>query len=803
MKLRFLIAFFCFLSTLNAQNKTWSFEQEPLAIVIDSLGASYQVQFSYDVALLKDKNISFSITTSSLEEVLTIIESLSAVKFVKSTPKQYIILESKKIKPEQLTEIVLTGYITTGIDRNSDSSIKVTSKTLGILPGLTQADIAQSIQLIPGISSLDESATGIQIRGGSPDQNLILWDGIKLFNTGYFYGMFSAFNPSATESARIFRSGTSAAYGDRISGIIDISLGDEIPTKVKGGFGMDGLSLDAFLKIPLHKKTAVYTFFRRSYGDQLQTPTYESYAKKIFKNYGDVTDLQGNTLDIETDDDYSYETSNHEFFFNDFNAKIIHKPDDKNIISLSGLYTKNRMDFSFTADGETKNDSLNTVNKGVSLTWKHQASPKQFGEISGYYSQYHSFYTNDELKDLDNDGAIDDLEEVNDRENKITEIGINLKSNTQFNKTQSLEIGYQLAKTNLDVLLTKVEPLEPAENEYIKESQINLKNAIYGEYTQKFNKKGLLIGGLRWVYYNNVDKAYLEPRISGEYNILSNLRLKAAVETRNQPISQLVEFHQTELRLENNMYRLSDEDEYPMLSSFQVSGGALFHKKRTTIELDAYYKKLNGLTTYTNGFSTPLANLDKGESSIKGVDILLKQQWRNYRLWCGYTYNDIVFNFPTLSNDSFPGNNDITHSFKISNTLKISDWQFSLGWQYRTGTPITPLDNVTNIPDPEPETPGATIPVVTYGKINSHRLPDYHRLDASVIYNFSFPQNIKGQLGLSFLNIYNRIKPLSYVYRSEIKETGDGGNDEDEIIEQVIQRFSLGFTPNLSFRVTF
>ena len=110
--------------------------------------------------------------------------------------------------------------------------------------------------------------------------------------------------------------------------------------------------------------------------------------------------------------------------------------------------------------------------------------------------------------------------------------------------------------------------------------------------------------------------------------------------------------------------------------------------KNLNIDIDAYYKELEGLTTFTNGFSNPLENLEEGESTIKGLDVLLKYRWSNYKIWAGYTFNDITFKFPNLQgNSKFPGNNDITHAFRISNTLKVDKWQFSLGWQIRSGKP--------------------------------------------------------------------------------------------------------------------
>ena len=376
----------------------------------------------------------------------------------------------------QLDEVVVLGYITSGIDRNKDGSISVDSKKLGILPGLVSPDISQSIQLIPGISTLDESATGIQIRGGSPDQNLILYDDIKLYNTGYFYGMFSLFNPFATEKATIFRSGTSASYGDRISGIIDISSGTDIPKKTEGGFEIDGLSVNGYVKTALSDKLAVYAFARRSYNDIVKTPTYNSYEDKIFTNFGVVKDINGTPLVLETDDDYSPETSTNDFSFADFNSKIIYKPNEKNTISLSGLYTRNRLDFNFTGGNEKLIDSLKTQNKGLSFNWTHISNEKQKEKLTAYYSEYNSLYQNNEIKDETGNGILD-LAEINIRKNDIIDFGLNFTSTTQIKDFQQLTLGYQLSYTDLNVLISKENPVENKLEQSIQDDT-NLKNAF-------------------------------------------------------------------------------------------------------------------------------------------------------------------------------------------------------------------------------------------------------------------------------------------------------------------------------------
>lgn len=709
---------------------------------------------------------------------------------------------------ESLEAVIISGYITNGIDRNKDGSISVDTKRLGILPGLLNADISQSIQLIPGISTLDESATGIQIRGGSPDQNLILYDNIKLYNTGHFYGMFSLFNPFAAQSASIFRSGTSASYGDRISGIIDISSGDEIPEKTNGGFEIDGLAVNGYVKTPLSDKAALYVFARRSYPDVWKTPTYISYADKIFTNFGVARDINGNVLDLETDDDFNRESSTNDFDFADVNAKVVLKPNENNTLSIGGLYTRNRLDFNFMGGDELLIDSLITKNKGVSFEWKHTTSDKQKEKLTVYFSEYNSFYQNNEIKDETGDD-IPELAEVNIRQNDIVDVGANFSLTRNLSDSQKITAGYQLSYTDLDVIIRKINPIDD-EIEDSGQSDTNLKNALFGEYTFTFKNNAFLNAGVRFVHYNSVDRFLVEPRINFEYPLNDRFRIKTAIERRNQPISQLIEFNHTELRLENNLWRLSDDNQYPLLSSNQVSGGILYSHKNLNVDIDAYYKELEGLTTFTNGFSNPLENLEEGESTIKGLDVLLKYRWNNYKIWAGYTFNDITFKFPNLQgNSKFPGNNDITHAFRISNTLKVDKWQFSLGWQIRSGKPITPVNSYVIEIDADGENAG----VVDFGPINSERLPAFHRLDASVLYDFNI-KKLRAQVGVSVLNLYNRVKPINLIYKAERKPLDDGGiaipgttgstpEELEVILEQVIQRFSLGITPNVSFKIFF
>ncbi|MGN7515634.1 MAG: TonB-dependent receptor plug domain-containing protein [Allomuricauda sp.] len=852
----FITVLFVFLLGIFAshaqENLFLEFRETPLKDVIQELEKETKLNFSYAEDLVENKTITVFAEGLSFDDVLGLLEAQTGLHFEKIDGQPQVIIvpvplkknsciylldqetrlpisenevivdstivletdkrgliqfeNSKKtehrieaagyksitIKPKEtctsiyltpaykvLKEVVVTSYITTGIDRNRDGSITVTQEPLGSIPGQTTPDILQSIQLIPGVSSLDESASGIQIHGGTSDQNLVLFDHIRVFNSGYLYGMLSRFNPYATEKATIFKTATSAAYGDRVSGIIDLSTDNDVAKALSGGLGIDGLSIDGYIKAPISKKSSISVYARNAFLDIYKTPTYEAYAKKIFNNSGRITDSSGNPLNVNSDDGYTYDTSENEFRFYDVNAKYVYRPSPEDKISISALMTRNRTLFSFASEGETKNDSLATGNGGISINWLHSTSSSQTDQITTYFSSYDSYYQNEEYMG-------ETLEETNIRGNRISDFGLELKSDRIFKNNDLLSFGYQLSNTNLEIDLSSISTIDSNNNMSLPVQDSNLKNVLFGEYSFRRNKGGIFRFGLRAVHYGSLGNLYLEPRLNFELTVNKSLKIRAGLERRNQPISQLIEFNQTELRLDNNLWRLSDNANYPLLQSKQFSTGLLFNKNGWTLDAEAYYKSLKGLTSYSQGFNLPQPYLSEGKSNITGMDVLLKKRIQNYRIWTGYSYNNVNFTFDQIQENSFAGNNDIPHSFRISNSLDVNNFQFSIGWQYRSGTPFTPIKNY----DEETKE-------VVFETLNNGRLPNFHRLDASITYKFPMHQNSSFmQIGFSALNIYNRIVPLAILHRTTQQ------NDQ-LLLEQVIQRSSLGFTPNLTIRVFF
>jgi hypothetical protein len=694
------------------------------------------------------------------------------------------------LQPEiqTLEEVVVLGYLTKGVNKNADGSFTMVREDMGIFPGLVEPDMLESIQFAPGISSLDESASGVQIRGGSPDQNLIFFDGIKMYNTGHFFGMISAFNPYVIEAAKIFKGGASPEYGDRISGVIDITSGDRIPKEVSGGFGVNGTHGDAFIRAPLGNTVGLVVSARRSYTDLFQTPTFDALAEKVFQNTTLVTTSDGQLEEDNDDDDDDELFGRENFLFYDTNAKVIIEPSAHHRITLSALYTKNELDFSVTDDEDIIADRFDIENKGASFGWDGSAGQKWHYGLKGYYSAFDSRYENAMLEE-------EEVEEQMLRRNTVEDVGADAHLSYDFFTNHTLEVGYQFSKTEVFFQLFYNEAVNDDDDDEDFENRdydvvrngINYAHSIYTEYRYRFGNKGFLSLGGRASQYSVVNEYFIEPRVNVELPLTPAIRLKGTFEQRYQPISQLVEFEDIQLRLENNIWTLSNGADIPVLESNQYSGGILVNAGGWTLDLDGYQKNISGLTSFTNGFITAPTNLTTGESKIVGADVLVRKKWNNYNIWVGYTFNDVAYTFPELQSGPFPGNNDITHNLRLANTYDDVHWQFSLGWSYRTGSPFTPVANF----NPDTNT-------IAYGEINSERLPAYHRLDASALYKFAISSGgLRGELGVSAKNIYSRSVPISVFYRL------DTNLNTGAIELNQVRQLSQGFTPNFVLRFYF
>ena len=292
--------------------------------VITQIEKSFNIRLSFNPELIKNHFISFKSSNVSWQDLFIEIESQTNIQFSKVSDRFYILKKQSSVnlsETQELDEVVIKEYITVGVNENTDGSIGISPNNLGILPGLTEPDVLQSIQLVPGVQSPNESASDLYIRGGTPDQNLILWDNIKMYQSGHFFGTFSVFNPYITEDIKLFKKGTKAQYGNRISGVVDITSDTDIPEELHGGFGFNMTHFDAHLKVPISDKFSLLVSSRRSFSDVFNTVTFKNLSDKVFQ----ATKISEGNKVFEDDE---VTTTKDLFYFSDVTVKAIFKPNE-------------------------------------------------------------------------------------------------------------------------------------------------------------------------------------------------------------------------------------------------------------------------------------------------------------------------------------------------------------------------------------------------------------------------------------------------------------------------------------------
>jgi len=674
---------------------------------------------------------------------------------------------SKKGTPifETLATIVIDDYLTRGITKKGHTMTMKTPE-LGILPGLVEPDILQSIQLAPGVSSPFETASGLYIRGGTPSQNLVLWNGIKTYTQGHVFGMLSTFNPYITKEVDFIKSGTNARYGDRVSGVIAIKTDDHSVQKISGGLGLNMINGDAHITVPVIKeKLSLQVSGRRSYTDFVQTPTYKQLATRVFQN----TKIANASATAKNDQN--------DFYFVDYNLNAIAKLSKRDHIKANALYNKNNLDYRTNASQNSYNDLLKTENEGYHLEWKHQGSDQLTLQTAGYYSKYRMDY---QFITRENNTTL----QTETKKNSIRDYGASWQLEYQLNAKSNLSGGYQYSKNNIRYAFETITPsylltLDQNNNEIDT-------HALYAQYQYHHPQHLKVTLGLRGNYYTTLQKKYIEPRFFIQKQLGDYISINGSAEYRSQIVSQIKESVISDLNVENHIWTLANKEKFPPITSYQYSIGTTFKNNNWLFDLDTYYKKINNLTTLTTGFLNPIDNtFNLGNSTIIGLDVFLKKHFGNYNSWVSYAYNNAQNQFENLNEGaSFRGNTVVEHTFRWSHFYTLNTFKFTLGWQWRTGKSFTEISDIDT---------SQSLPIINFGTINAENLPVYHRLDCSINYDFKLKSNaaINYRIGASLLNLYNHKNVLNREYRVT-----------NTLAPEVINTefYGLGITPNLSFR---
>ncbi|PIB29038.1 TonB-dependent receptor [Maribacter sp. 4U21] len=723
-------------------------------------GASVQVLGS-TVATVTNSEGSFSFTNIPRKSIIQVKHLgfktlfITAEELVQAQPCKILALAQNY---QELDEVIVYKFLTDGLAKLKDGSVQLNTEEFGILPGLIVPDILQTIQALPGIRSVDETVSDINIRGGTNDQNLILWDGIKMYQSGHFFGLISAFNPYLTDKISVIKNGTSATYGDGVSGVLDMRTKNKIETTIFGGAGFNLISGDAYAQIPIKENLAVQFSGRRSYTDFLNTPTYNNFSEKAFQD-----------SEIETDSD---------FYFYDFTGKVLYDINPYQRVRLSLISIDNRLDY--LESNETCNRSiesnLDQTNLSFGGTLESDWTDRFSSNLNLYYTRYRL-------------NALSISNEARQRlvqNNRVVEKSAKLSTKYKFNESLQWTNGYQVVETGIQ---NTTELNEPTFISDIK--GVVYTHSLYSEMNyNSANQKLVARAGARLNYIENVNtfqKLRLEPRLNISYELAPHFKTELLGEFKSQSTNQIIDLEQNFLGIEKRRWVLADESTLPVTTSKQASLGINYDENSFYFGIEGFFKEVQGINVNTQGFQNQgQFNGEIGAYTNKGVEVLINKKNNYYSAWLSYTYNLNNYTFETLEPPSFPNNLDIRHAITLAGNYTYGNLKIGFGLNYRSGRPFT---------EPDEDNPIDTTVFpneINYREPNSSRISEYFRMDASAIYDFNLNKRIKASFGASILNLTNRRNTLNTYYRL---------SDANEI--EQIQRVSLGVTPNASFRVYF
>ncbi|MFK7833850.1 MAG: TonB-dependent receptor [Winogradskyella sp.] len=743
-------------------------EKQPLAQILTQLEKNYNVKFSFETKTVEGISISPLYPELSLEQVLTQLRLATALnfqilsnRFIAITPR--IALEAENTI-QRLEAVVVTNFLTKGISKTSNGTVEANTKAFSILPGLIEPDVLQIVQNLPGIISVDERISNINVRGGTNDQNLVLYEGIRMYQSGHFFGLISAFNPYLSEQITVSKNGTSAKLGNAVSSTMTIKNSDNIDGEFKAGLGGNLLSVDGFAKIPLSDKMELQLAARRSFTDAIVSETYDVYFDRIFRD--SELNTSTNTTLLALDE---------RFLFYDFNAKFLYNINDSSKLRVNLINMYNDLNYNqvFTTPNNTiqeTNSELNQVSFGASASYYKRLKNGFNLSAETYYSNYNLDAENNNITNT----------QILKQENKVEDYGLRFDLSKTINKELKFNGGYQFNELGVTNFEDVTNP-----NFISLTKEIIRSHAVFGEVEWYSKSRDTYIRlGSRMNYFGKLSKFLIEPRFTVNYKFLDHFRLEVLGEIKSQSITQIIDLQQDFFGIEKRRWQLANNADVPLITSEQISAGVSYNHNNLLVSIEGYYKGVNNITARSQGFQNQFQfTNDIGYYTVKGIDFLINKRFNDFSTWLSYSYSKNDYEFDNLNNgEPFANTLDLRHVANASLTYNRDNFKIGLGLNWHSGRPYTsPSDNQNT-----------SNSIIEYNAPNHANLNSYFRTDISAIYNFNISKTVKAEVGASVWNIFNRTNIINRFYTL----------DEDNAIVEVNNR-SLKLTPNLSMRINF
>jgi len=651
---------------------------------------------------------------------------------------------------EQIDEVVVTGEKKNRNVENLQMSMeKVQVKMIKKLPSfMGEIDIIKSITLLPGIQNGGEGSSGLYVRGGGPDENLMILDEAPVYNASHLLGFFSVFNSDAINDVQVYKGGIPAEYGGKASSVIDIRMKDGNSQKLGMSGGIGNISSRLTVEAPIIKdKWSFIVSGRRTYADYL-----------------------GKLMGIE-------QLKENQLYFYDLNLKTNAQINAKNRIYLSA-YTGN----DYFKVGESI--YMKWGNLTSTARWNHLFTDKLFSNTSLIFSRYNY-----------NLGVPGSGADQFDWTSQISDYNFKEDFSWYLNSKNKLTLGFNLIYHHFEP--GQVDANEKSYFTDLKLANYNaLDNSIYVSNEQSIGSKLTLRYGLRYSYFQQIGKGkvreYLHPNQPNEKEVIGtieygsgklvppayhNLEPRLALKYMLNPESSVKASYN---RMVQNLHLISNTNSptpldiwlpsstyiKPLIAN-QVGLGYFRNFKENMFETSAevYYKKMENVIDYVDGAELFLKeNLETellhGSGYAYGLELYAKKQEGRLTGWLSYTLAKSMRKIPGINDgEAYPSSYDRTHNVSLVANYDLSKrWNFSTSWVFATGNP-------TSYPIAKYDVQGNTM--YYYSARNSNRIPDYHRLDISFTYDFKKNERrkVKQSINFSIYNLYARRNAYSVTFR--------------------------------------
>jgi len=639
--------------------------------------------------------------------------------------------------------------------------IGVAPSQIETLPFLGDRDLFRSFQLIPGISATNESSSGLFVRGGTPGQNLVLFDGFTLYEVDHFFGVFSSLNNKAIKSITLHKGGFGSRYGNRLSSVVDIQ-GNSGRSRVPAiGGGINFLSFDGYADVPLGSRGAIMFAGRKSFQSPFSDRILETYSDADSSKNPAGRGFGGFATDPETSFWDANARVNYELSPNQKIVFSFYMGDDKldnsrDVTLVSQEFLAGDPNASST-EGRI-NNRIDWGNTGLSASWQENWSNNFFSTITLAYSRFFRdfdrnsiFFTEDESDPLDFPRF--SLTGGSAEHNRLEDYTVRFHNYLGLSPQHVLEFGAEATRNQ-----TRYNFAFRDEIALLDKSIRGWSYGVYVQDTWNPTPRLSLVPGARLNYFEETQKFYPDPRISASFNITNHFRLKAAGGKYHEFTRRLL--REDPLQGDQSFWLLSDGDTIPVGSSIQATAGGSYETPGLLVDVEGFWKDLKGLSEFGAmrwRRGQPPEDIDlndrffTGTGKSRGVEILFQKKTGMNTGWVTYTLAETEYSFPDISSTPFPASHDSLHEFKLVDSHRWNNFTFSGNWVYGSGKPYTMPIGVDEIILPNEQ----IWEIVILGEKNSVRLPPYHRLDLSLTWHFWAGETSRANAGFSVFNVYD------------------------------------------------